>query len=171
VGGLSFRAGNPGLEQVDGLSSTVRDRLAVSLPGMRREKLPLPRRAVRPARRRVAVHARGNRRKNRKGSPAEKLRSLMKLDRVSLLSLQSVYRWRLMHDDPVPPKCCDALSGFADQNVVGSRCGAGADAEQGDKGSMPCAAPIEAEHEFIKVVLEVGFPQPVIDAQAPPLEV
>ena len=39
------------------------------------------------------------------------------------------------------------------------------------KGCMPRAAPIEAEHEFIEVVLEVGFPQPVIDAQAPALEV
>ena len=68
-------------------------------------------------------------------------------------------------------KCCYALSGFADQNAVGSRCGAGADAEQGVEGSMPCATPIEAEHEFIKVVLGVGFSQPVIDAQTPALEV
>jgi len=57
---------------------------------------------------------------------------------------------------------CDALSRFVDQNAVGSRCGAGADAEQGVKGGMACAAPIEAEHEFIKVVLKVGFPQPMI---------
>src|SRR5215470_10124886 len=68
-------------------------------------------------------------------------------------------------------KYCGALGGFADQNLVGHRCGASADAEQGVKGSMPCAAPIEAEHEFIEVVLKVGFPQPVIDAQAPALEV
>ena len=63
------------------------------------------------------------------------------------------------------------LGGFADQNLVGDRCGASADAEQGIKGSMPCAAPIEAEHEFIEVVLKVGFAQPVRDAQAPALEV
>ena len=58
-----------------------------------------------------------------------------------------------------------------DQKVVGGRCGAGPDAEQGVKGSMPCAVPIEAEHEFIEVMLEVGFPQPMIDAQASALEV
>ena len=68
-------------------------------------------------------------------------------------------------------KCCDGLGGFADQKEVGSRCDAGADAEQGVKGSMPCATSIKAEHEFIKVVLEIGFAQPVIDAQAPALEV
>ena len=68
-------------------------------------------------------------------------------------------------------KCCGALGGFADQNVVRSRCGAVGDAEQGVKGGMACAAPIEAEHEFIKVVLEIGFPQPMIDAEAPALEV
>lgn len=63
------------------------------------------------------------------------------------------------------------LSGLADQDVVGSRSGAGADAEQGIEGSMPCPTPIEPEHELIKVVLEVGFPQSVVDAQAPTLEV
>jgi hypothetical protein len=62
-------------------------------------------------------------------------------------------------------------SGLADQDVVGSRSGAVADAEQGIEGSMPCPAPIEAEHELIKVVLEIGFPQSVVDAQAPTLEV
>jgi len=60
---------------------------------------------------------------------------------------------------------------LADQHAVGSRSGAGTDTEQGIEGGMPCAAPIEAEHEFIKVVLEVGFPQPVIDTQAPALEI
>ena len=46
-----------------------------------------------------------------------------------------------------------------------------ADAEQGLEGSMPCPTPIEPEHELIKVVLGVGFPQSVVDAQAPTLEV
>ena len=68
-------------------------------------------------------------------------------------------------------KCCSALGGLADQNVVGSRGGTGADAEQGVEGGMSCPAPIEAEDELIEVVLEVGLPQPVIDAQAPALEV
>ena len=48
-----------------------------------------------------------------------------------------------------------ALSDFADQHAVGSRSGAGTDAEQGIEGGMPCAAAIEAEHELIKVVLLV----------------
>jgi hypothetical protein len=43
--------------------------------------------------------------------------------------------------------------------VVGSRSGAGADAEQDIEGSMPRPAPIETEHELIEVVLQVGFPQ------------
>ena len=68
-------------------------------------------------------------------------------------------------------KCCDALGGFADQDVVGGWSGAGADAEQGTEGGMPRPAPIEAEHELVEVVLEVGFPQSVVDAQAPTLEV
>ena len=51
------------------------------------------------------------------------------------------------------------------------RGGVGADAEHGIEGRMPCPAPIETEHELIKVVLEVGFPQSVVDAQAPALEV
>src|SRR5215469_15438061 len=66
---------------------------------------------------------------------------------------------------------CDRLSGLADQHAVGNRSGAGTDAEQGIKRGMPCAAPIEAEDELVEIVLEVGFPQPVIDAQAPALEV
>ena len=66
---------------------------------------------------------------------------------------------------------CDALSSFADQDAVRSRNGAGADAQQGVEGSMARPAPIEAEDELIEVVLEVGFPQSVIDAQAPTLEV
>ena len=68
-------------------------------------------------------------------------------------------------------KCSYALGGFADQYVIGSRSSAGADAEQGIEGSMPCPAPIEAEHELVEVVLEVGFPQSVVNAQAPALEV
>jgi hypothetical protein len=36
---------------------------------------------------------------------------------------------------------------------------------------MACSAPIETEHELVKVVLEVGFPQAVVDVQAPTLEV
>ena len=55
--------------------------------------------------------------------------------------------------------------------MVRSRSNAGGDAEQGIKGSMPCPAPIEAEHELIKVVLQVGFPQSVVDAEAPTFEV
>jgi hypothetical protein len=66
-------------------------------------------------------------------------------------------------------KSCDALGGFADQDAVGRRSGAGADAEQGIEGGMPYPAPIEAEHELVEVVLQVGFAQSVVDAQAPTL--
>ena len=48
---------------------------------------------------------------------------------------------------------------------------AGSDAEERIERGMPCPAPIEAEYELIKVVLEVGFPQSVVDAQTPALEV
>ena len=68
-------------------------------------------------------------------------------------------------------KCCDTLCGFADQYAVGGRSCAGADAEQCIEGSMACSAPIEAEHELVEVMLEVCFPQSVIDAQTPALEV
>ena len=68
-------------------------------------------------------------------------------------------------------KYCDVLGGLADQDLVGSRGGAGADPEQGIEGGMPRAAPVEAEHELIEVVLKIGFPQSVVDAQAPTLEV
>jgi hypothetical protein len=37
------------------------------------------------------------------------------------------------------------------------------DAEQGIEGSMACPAPIEAEHEFVEVVLKVCSPQSVIN--------
>src|SRR5580704_6273522 len=66
---------------------------------------------------------------------------------------------------------CWGLCGFADQYAVGGRSCAGADDEQGIEGGMACSAPIEAEHELVKVMLEVCFPQSVIDAQAPTLEV
>src|SRR5438034_9059293 len=65
-------------------------------------------------------------------------------------------------------KSCDALGGFADQDAVGRRSGAGADAEQGIEGGMPCPAPIEAEHELVEVVVQAGFAESVVDAQAPP---
>ena len=68
-------------------------------------------------------------------------------------------------------KCCDALGGFADQDVVGRWSGAGADGEQGIEGSMACAAPIEAEDELIEIVLKVRLAQSMIDAQAPTLKV
>ena len=64
-----------------------------------------------------------------------------------------------------------ALSGLADQHVVGNRSGAGADAEESIERRMPCAAPIEAEHELVQVVLEICSAQSVINAQAPALEV
>ena len=63
------------------------------------------------------------------------------------------------------------LSGLADQDVVGNRSGAGADAEESIERRMPCAAPIEAEHELVQVVLKVCPSQAVVNAQAPALEV
>jgi hypothetical protein len=48
-----------------------------------------------------------------------------------------------------------------DQHVIGSCGGAGADAKQGIERGMACPAPIEAEHEFIQLVLEVGLAQPM----------
>ena len=65
----------------------------------------------------------------------------------------------------------DWLGNLADQHVVGSWGGAGADTEQCSERGMPCSAPIEAEDELVEVVLEVGPPQSVVDAQAPALEV
>jgi hypothetical protein len=55
--------------------------------------------------------------------------------------------------------------------VVGSWSGAGADAKEGIERGMPCPASIEAEHELIEVVLEVGLSQSVVNAQAPALEI
>jgi hypothetical protein len=36
---------------------------------------------------------------------------------------------------------------------------------------MPCAAPIEAEHELVQLMLEVGPVQAMVNAQAPALEI
>src|SRR5271165_1062243 len=63
------------------------------------------------------------------------------------------------------------LSGLADQHLVGNRSGAGADGEESIERCVPCAAPIEAEHELIQVVLKVCPSQAVVNAQAPALEV
>jgi len=49
------------------------------------------------------------------------------------------------------------LSSLADQDVVWNRSGAGADAEESIERRMPCAAPIEAEHELVQVVLVLSF--------------
>src|SRR6266481_4514577 len=65
----------------------------------------------------------------------------------------------------------DWLGSLADQHVVGSWGGVGADGEQRSERGMPCSAPIEAEHELVEVVLEVGPAQSVVDAQAPALEI
>ena len=72
--------------------------------------------------------------------------------------------------------CCGSqvvalLGGLADQQVVRSRGGMGSDAEERMERGMPCPTPIEAEHELVEVVLEVGLAQSVIDAQTPTLEV
>jgi hypothetical protein len=72
--------------------------------------------------------------------------------------------------------CCgysvrDRLGNLADQHVVGSWGCADADAEQRIKRGMPCPAPIETEDELVEVVLEVGPPQSVVNAQAPALEI
>ena len=63
------------------------------------------------------------------------------------------------------------LGGLADQHVVGSWGGAGADAEEGIERSMAFPAPIEAEHELVQVVLEVRPAQSMVDAKAPAFEV
>ena len=80
-----------------------------------------------------------------------------------------------MHEGPVAldavPRLRQLLGGLADQHVVGSWGGAGADAEEGIERGMACPAPIEAEHELIQVVLEVRPPQPMVNTEAPALEV
>ena len=63
------------------------------------------------------------------------------------------------------------LGDLADQQVVGSWGCADANAEQRIERGMSCPTPIEAEHELIEVVLEVGPPQSVVNAQAPALEI
>ena len=73
-------------------------------------------------------------------------------------------------------RCCGEcapalLGGLADQDVVGNRSGAGADAEESIERRMACAAAIETEHELVQVVLEVGPSQAVVNAQAPALEI
>src|SRR5438445_4813590 len=87
-----------------------------------------------------------------------------------------VRRQRLLHERPVVLHAVansvrDRLGSLADQHVVGSWSGAGADTEQRIERGMPCSAPIEAEHELVEVVLEVGPPQSVVNAQAPALEI
>lgn len=47
----------------------------------------------------------------------------------------------------------------------------GAAAEGTSKGSRPGPVPIESEHELIEVLLAVGFPQSVTDAQASTFEI
>jgi len=66
----------------------------------------------------------------------------------------------------VPPKCGYLLGGFADQYLVGHWCGTSTHLEQRIEGGVPCPAPVEPEDELVEVVLQVGFPQSVIDAQA-----
>ena len=63
------------------------------------------------------------------------------------------------------------LGGLADQHVVRSRGRMGSDAEERMERGMPCPTAIEAEHELVEVVLEVGLAQSVVDAQTPALEV
>ena len=52
-------------------------------------------------------------------------------------------------------RCClTGFGGLVDQDDVGSRISAWADAEEGIEGGMTCVAPIEPEHAFVEVVLE-----------------
>src|SRR6266436_3483807 len=80
---------------------------------------------------------------------------------------------RLLHERQVALHAVAefGMSGLADQHVVRSWGGAGADTEQCIERRMPCSAPIEAEHELVEVVLEVGPPQSVVNAQTPALEI
>src|SRR5260370_42170841 len=69
---------------------------------------------------------------------------------------------RLLHERPVVLHAVahsvrDWLGSLADQYVVGSWGGAGADTEQRIERGMPCSAPIEAEHELVEGVLEGGY--------------
>ena len=90
--------------------------------------------------------------------------------------MPSVQLLRLLHERPVglhavAKSARDWLGGLADQHVVGRWGDAGADTEQRIERGMPCSAPIEAEHELVEVVLEVGPAQSVVNAQAPALEI
>ena len=60
---------------------------------------------------------------------------------------------------------------LADQHVIRSRGRTGTDAEERIERGMPRPAAIEAEHELVEIVREVGFAQSVVDAQTPALEV
>ena len=86
------------------------------------------------------------------------------------------HRNRLMHDDPLALHVVIGLGrlplgDLADEQVVWSWSGSGADAKEGIERGMPCPASIEAEHELVEVVLEVGLSQSVVNAQAPALEI
>src|SRR3981081_1302108 len=74
-------------------------------------------------------------------------------------------RRRLLHERQVALHAVAefGMSGLADQHVVRSWGGAGADTEQRIERGMPCPAPIEAEHELVEVVLEVGPSQSVVN--------
>jgi hypothetical protein len=94
----------------------------------------------------------------------------------SIGSVINKLRQRLIHEGPVALHAVASarqllLSSLADQDVVGKRSGAGADAEESIERRMPCAAAIEAEHELVQVVLKVCPSQAMVNAQAPALEV
>ena len=96
--------------------------------------------------------------------------------RIVKLMGDGILAERLLHERQVALHAVansvrDWLGSLADQYVVGSWGGAGADTEQRIERGMPCSAPIEAEHELVEVVLEVGSPQSVVNAQAPALEI
>jgi hypothetical protein len=63
--------------------------------------------------------------------------------------------------------CCARLGGFADQDGVRSRRGAGADAEESIEGGVLRSASIETEDELVQVVLKVDPARAVVDAQTP----
>ena len=54
------------------------------------------------------------------------------------------------------------LGGLADQHVVGGRCRAGPNAQEGIERSVPGPAPIKAEDEFVQIMLEVDRSQSVV---------
>ena len=79
-----------------------------------------------------------------------------------------------MHEDPVALHVVTSLGqlrlgGLADQHVVGSWGCVGGDPEQRSERRMAHPAPVEAEHELVEVVLQVGPPQSVVNTQAPAL--